>query len=84
MNKSILAIALTATIGLTGCATKSDLADVRAMAVKAQASADQANQTAQTANARANEADVKADLALEGAGIANEKIDRMFKKTMNK
>jgi len=84
MNKSITDLALIGSIGLAGCASNSDLANVRAMAVKAQATADQANQTAKAANARADEADVKADLALEGAAVANDKIDRMFKKTMSK
>jgi hypothetical protein len=98
MNKSILAIALTASIGLVGCASNSELAQVRAMAEKAQASADQALQAANAATQAANavkgtsdqamataaQADKKADSALNTANQVNEKIDRMFKKTMMK
>ncbi|MBV1931737.1 MAG: hypothetical protein KUG71_08460 [Porticoccaceae bacterium] len=98
MNKSILAIALTAGISLVGCASNSELAQVRAMAEKAQASADQALQAANAATQAANavkgtsdqamataaQADKKADNALNTANQVNEKIDRMFKKTMMK
>ena len=88
-KKALLALAMAA--GLAGCASTSELTEIRSMAEKAQASADRAQQTAdqalqraEQANATANAASAKADSAEQTAAQVNEKIDRMFKKTMMK
>jgi len=70
--KSIL-LAGTAALGmalLSGCASNSEIAEIRAMAEEAKATADQAMQKAEEANTCCNN--------------TNEKIDRMFKKSMYK
>lgn len=90
--KKQLALALMISAGaLTGCATTSDLNEVRAIAEKAQATADSAQQTANAAKASAdqavstaNAASAKADAAEAAANQANEKVDRAFKKSMLK
>ena len=97
--KKHVALALLLTAGsLAGCASTSDVADIRAMAEQAQATANQANQKADRALAAAdqanqrvdgavnaaNDAAAKADAAEASANRVNEKIDRMFKKTMMK
>lgn len=85
-----LAVMLSAA-ALSGCATTSELAEVRAMAEKAQATANQAQQTADSvkasadqAVATANAASAKADSAEATANQVSEKVDRMFKKSMMK
>lgn len=55
---------------LAGCASTSELAEVRAIAEEARASSDRALQEAQQANQCCND--------------TNEKIDRMFKRSMYK
>lgn len=90
--KKQLALAVLLTAGtLGGCATTSEIAEVRAMAEKAQATADQAlaaansaKSTADQGSATANAASAKADSAEATANQVNEKIDRMFKKSMMK
>jgi murein lipoprotein len=91
MKKPIALAALLAAGTLTGCATTSELAEVRAMAEKAQATADAAQTTANGAKATAdqamataNAASAKADSAEATANQVNEKVDRMFKKSMMK
>lgn len=69
-----LAIMLAAT---AGCATTKQLNEVKAMAEKAQ-------QTADEAKAMAADAASKADEANQHAMATDQKIDKMFKKTMMK
>ena len=90
--KKQLALALLLTAGtLTGCATTSELDEIRAMAEQANANADSALQTANAAKSTAdqalttaNAASTKADSAEASANQVNEKVDRMFKKSMMK
>lgn len=91
MKKHIALAVLLAAGSLAGCATTSELSEVRAMAEKAQATADQAQKTANEAKAAsdqavatANAASAKADSAEATANQVNEKVDRMFKKSMMK
>lgn len=81
-----------------GCATTADVERVREMAAEAQSAARQAQQTAQEAQSTAEEASTVADQAADTANEAlraadeagaccietNEKIDRMFKRSMAK
>jgi len=91
MRKAIIAAAIITATGLAGCASNSELAEIRTLAEKAQQTADaakmtadQALQTASAANSQSAAAAAKADSAEQAANSANEKIDRMFKKTMLK
>ena len=84
MKKLITLAAVVAAVSLAGCATTSDVAEVRALAEKAQSSADRAQQTADQAMAAAREASAKADAAQAAAKEVDNKIDQMFKKTMMK
>ncbi len=61
---------LAASVALTGCASKKELAEVRALA--------------EEALAKANEANDVADQAAMAAADADAKIDNMFKKAMQK
>ena len=74
-----------------GCASTADLKEVRGMAEEAMQKADQAMQMAQEAKeaasasgAAANQANIKADQALRAAQDVDEKVERMFKKAMQK
>lgn len=70
-------------------AQKADQANTTANAAKASTDqaaqkADQANATADQANTTANAAKAEADKAMQEVSDLTEKIDRMFKKTMQK
>ena len=65
------------TVLAVGCASNTQIEDVRAIAEAAQRSADEARQTAAGAERTANEAKRSAD-------EANTKIDRAFKDSMRK
>ena len=84
MNKNLVSVAKFAAIALsfalaTGCATvkKEDFDAVKATADQAKAAAAQAQATADAAKASADQANTCCT-------TTNEKIDRMFKKSMNK
>ena len=95
---SILGASLLLVGLLGGCATTEELNAVKATADAAsqkadqanatanaaKASADQANATAARAEATANEAKSTADAAKAESASTSEKLDRMFKKTMQK
>ncbi len=84
--------ALALVVGLAGgCATTDQLNTANLAAQSAQSTARAAQSTAQSAKNIANQADQKADEALQQAAAnkkaidaTNEKINRMFKKTMYK
>ena len=78
-------------VSLAGCASNSSVDEVRAMAEEAQRAAAEANKaaanaqrTADAANKAAGNAQSTADAAQTSANEANEKIDRAFKKAMQK
>lgn len=84
--------ALVAAVALgTGCATSQEVQDLRSMVEDAQTTATQASNAASNAQAAADAASARADEAM-GAAVesnaccdaTNEKIDRMFKKSMYK
>lgn len=89
MSKAIkLAVILLAT-GLTvGCATKGDLderdAKLNASISSVKSTADEALAAAQAAEAKAASAESAARRAAAAAEEANSKLDRLFKKTMQK
>ncbi len=70
--------------GATGCATTGDLDEVKAEVQKAQATANQAAADAAAAKRDAAAAKSTADQANATANATAEKLDRMFKKSMNK
>jgi murein lipoprotein len=82
---------LIAAITASGCATTKQLDEVRGLAehasqdaANAQQSANDALEQAQQANQTALRAEQKADEALRIAQESDEKIERMFKKAMQK
>lgn len=91
-SKILLATAMAAFVVLgSGCATKGELAEVRAMAESAQQEAASAASAAAAAESSAKAASMKADDAQNAAGAAqkccqanSEKMNRMFEKAMTK
>lgn len=91
-SKILLVSAMAAFVVLgSGCATKGQLEEVRALAASAQKSAEQAVTTASAADSKASAAAQKADQAADAAGAAqkccqanSEKMNRMFEKAMTK
>lgn len=75
---------LLALAGLTGCATTSDVDALRADLQKANAAASQAAADAASARKDAAAAKAAAEEARNTAQDTNEKLDRMFKKSMYK
>ena len=82
---------LLASVAMTGCATTQDLDKVRAdvqtamdRAASAEAAARQAQSSADAALAAANRAEKAAQDAKAASEATDQKIDRMFKQTMNK
>ena len=82
---------LLASVAMTGCATTKDLEAVRAnaqaamdRAAGAEAAAKKAQSSADAALAAANRAEQAAQEAKAASQATDEKIDRMFKQTMNK
>lgn len=88
----LAALGLAAATGITGgCASTSDIDAIRALAEEAKADAAQAQRSADAAGSTADEALRKAESAQAEARDAgacceqtNEKIDRMFKRSMYK
>lgn len=70
--------------GVTGCATNSDIDSLRADLDKTNATATQAAADAASAKSDAAAAKVAAEAARDSAQDTNEKLDRMFKKSMYK
>lgn len=83
-KSTLMASALAATVLLGGCASNSELAEVRAAAERAQQTADAANQKADQALQAAQTADANATAAMNKANEVDEKVERMFKKGMMK
>ena len=74
-----------------GCASNSEIDEIRSMAREAKGAADRAERTAKRAESRATEAQRQAEQALTAANAAqacctanSEKLNRMFKKSMSK
>jgi murein lipoprotein len=77
LKTTAAAFMLVAVTGLTGCATTRDLDALKLEVDKANAAAAQAASDAAAAKA-------KADAAQQCCNANSEKIDRMFKSSMNK
>lgn len=75
---------LVALTGITGCATTSDLDALRAEVQKSNETANQAAADAASAREDAAAAKAAAEKARDTAQETNEKLDRMFKKSMYK
>jgi murein lipoprotein len=85
INKTLTAGAMVlALTGLTGCATTGDLDALRAEVDKASSTASQAASDASAAKRDAAAAKTAAEQARDAANMTNEKLDRMFKKSMQK
>jgi murein lipoprotein len=98
LTSSLKMIALTLPLGLVACASTSDLDALSARVDKAQATADQALSKANAAQTSADQAAAssadasrKSDQAMQtandakaAADQANERVDRAFKKSMQK
>lgn len=81
MTSGMMIIALT---GLVGCATTSDLDALRAEVQKTNETANRAAADAASAKQDAAAAKAAAEDARDSAQETNEKLDRMFKKSMYK
>jgi murein lipoprotein len=79
-----IGVMVAALAGATGCATSGDLEKVSAEVAKANATASQAASDAAAAKRDAAAAKATADQANATANATSEKLDRMFKKSMNK
>ena len=91
IQRVLLILVLMFTVAAAGCATTKEVealrADVQAAsdrAASAETTANAAMREAQAARAAAERAEQAAMAAKAAADATNEKIDRMFKKTMNK
>ena len=81
MTAGVMLVALT---GATGCATTGDLDKLQAQVDKVSATANQAAADAAAAKTQAAAAQATAQQALDTANATDEKLDRMFKKSMQK
>ena len=77
-------VMLVALAGATGCATNGDVDELRAEIAKVNGTASQAAADAAAAKADAAAARTAAEQAAASAEDTNEKLDRMFKKSMYK
>ena len=75
----------------SGCASNTEIDEIRSMAREAKGAADRAERTTKRAESRATEAQRQAEQALTAANAAqacctanSEKLNRMFKKSMSK
>ena len=73
-----------ALVGAVGCASTSDMDTLRAEVARANETANQAAADAASARKDAAAARVAAEEARDTAADTNEKLDRMFKKSMYK
>ena len=84
MKQMVKVLSLAFVIAATGCASNSEVDQVSSAASKAQSSAEAASAAAAKAQATADQALRAAQAAQASADQANEKIDRAFKKSMEK
>ncbi len=84
VRMSSVGLTLAALVGASGCATTSDLDALRAEVQKANATAERAAADAASAKQDAAAARAAAEGARDTAEDTNEKLDRMFKKSMYK
>ncbi|MBI5039943.1 MAG: hypothetical protein HZB57_01640 [Gammaproteobacteria bacterium] len=77
-------VALIAIFGLTGCASTSDVQSLKDQVAQAQSTADSAAKDAADAKAAAAAAQATADEAKAKAMETDDKLNRMFKKSMYK
>jgi outer membrane murein-binding lipoprotein Lpp len=91
LQQLLFILMLALTVGVAGCATTQEVDKLRAdvqtameRAASAEATANAAKQEAAAARAAAERAEQAALDAKAAAEATDEKIDRMFKKTMNK
>ncbi len=70
--------------GATGCATTGDLDKLQAQVDKVSSTANQAASDAAAAKRDAAAAKTAAEQARDAANATNEKLDRMYKKSMQK
>ena len=80
MTAGLMVVALT---GIAGCATNGDLEALRADVQKAQDTASQAAADAASARRDAASAKATAEQANDTANATAEKLDRLFKRSMN-
>jgi murein lipoprotein len=83
-KRTAAGLLLTALAATAGCATTSDLDELRAEVQKANATAERAAADAASARQDAAAAKTAAQQAQQEAAETNEKLDRMFKKSMYK
>lgn len=77
-------VAALSTAVVMGCASTKDLEAVRAIAQQAQSDASAAQSTANTALATAEDARAIANQALSASQATDERLNRMFKRSMLK
>ncbi len=85
LSRNVLAAVMLVSLGgLAGCATTSDLDALRAQVEQANSTANKAAADAAAARRDAEAAKTAAEQARDSAQETNEKLDRMFKKSMYK
>ncbi len=84
IRNAAAALMLVSLAGVTGCASTSDIEALQAEVAKANSTANQAAADAAEAKRDAAAARTAAEQARDSAQETNEKLDRMFKKSMYK
>jgi outer membrane murein-binding lipoprotein Lpp len=83
--RRILALSvLVAPLAIAGCASQTEIDQLRSELIKTQASADAAAAEARAAKAEAAEAKARADAASQAAGDVSRKADRMYDRSLRK
>jgi outer membrane murein-binding lipoprotein Lpp len=83
--RRILALSvLVAPLAIAGCASQTEIDQLRSELITTQASADAAAAEAHAAKAEAAEAKARADAASQAAGDVSRKADRMYDRSLRK
>jgi outer membrane murein-binding lipoprotein Lpp len=84
MKRFLVLSALLAPLAIGGCASQSEVDQLRSDLGKAQAAADAAKAEAAAAKAEAMAANARADAATKAAADVSRKADRMYDRTLRK
>jgi outer membrane murein-binding lipoprotein Lpp len=83
--RRILALSvLVAPLAIAGCASQTEIDQLRSELIKTQSAADAAAAEARAAKAEAAEARARADAASQAAGDVSRKADRMYDRSLRK
>jgi len=84
MDRTVIAGLVAAVIGTVGCATNSDVGELRQEVADARSAAEEAKRAAQAAAADAAQARAAAEAASAEARAASEKSDRIYQRSLHK